>query len=67
MTETVLRALYGKARESLGITDSFQDPKPEKTVPEILLDLMEWFGMLGDDESAKECLEAYLKVKEQEA
>lgn len=66
MTETVQRALYGKARESLGITDSFQDPKPEKTVPEILLDLMEEFGMLGDDASAKECLEAYLKVKEQE-
>jgi len=37
----------------------------EKTVPEILLDLMEWFGMLGDDESAKECLEAYMKVREQ--
>ena len=37
----------------------------EKTVPEILLDLMEWFGMLGDDESAKECLEAYMRVMEQ--
>jgi hypothetical protein len=37
----------------------------EKTVTEILLDLMEEFGMLGDDVSAKECLEEYLKVKEQ--
>ena len=62
-----MRALYEKARTTLGITDSFQDPKPpEKTVPEILLDLMEEFGMLGDDESAKECLEAYMRVREQE-
>ena len=37
----------------------------EKTVPEILLDLMEEFGMLGDDEAAKECLEAYMKAREQ--
>lgn len=38
----------------------------EKTVPEILLDLMEEFGMRGDDESAKECLEAYQQIMEKE-
>lgn len=38
----------------------------EKSVPEILLDLMEEFGMRGDDVSAKECLEAYLKMEEEE-
>lgn len=37
----------------------------EKSVPEILLDLMEEFGMRGDDESAKECLEVYLTAMEQ--
>ncbi len=38
----------------------------DKPIPDILLDLMEWFGILGNDEAAKECLEAYLKYRKEE-
>lgn len=36
----------------------------EKKVPEALLDLMEDFAIIGDEASAKECLAAYLRIRE---
>lgn len=35
-----------------------------KTIPEALLDLMEDFAIQGDEVSAKECLQEYLKIME---
>ena len=63
MTDVVLRAIHEKSRQSLGITDSFQDPQPVKTAPDILLDLMEEFAMQGDDASAKECLTEFMRLR----
>ena len=63
MTDVVLRAIHEKSRQSLGITDSFQDHQPVKTAPDILLDPMEEFAMQGDDASAKECLTEFMRLR----